>query len=68
MRIAGLNNELKAMSNDDLGIYYIDASPKEGRYFDEGLIHFNTSGLEYFTLRLARELSNFHLTQTDYQP
>ena len=68
IKIAQLNERLQSMNDPGLDISCSDFSPKITRYYNYDKIHFNHTGVKYYSEKVAQYLSNFHVNQTRLNP
>ena len=62
-KIAGLNLHLGSRSNPDIDVHCVDVCPKISRYYKRDKIHFNSSGVQFYALKLSCELKNFQVSR-----
>ena len=63
LKIAGLNEKIKSMSDASLNIHFMDFSPKLDIYYQKDKLHFNEKGVDYYCTQMSQFLSNFRLSQ-----
>ena len=62
-KIAGLNLHLESRSNPEIDVHCVDVCPKITRYYKRDKIHFNSSGVRFYALKLSCELKNFQVSR-----
>ena len=58
-KIAGLNLHLESRSHPDIDVHCVDVCPKITRYYKQDKINFNSSGVQFYALKLSCELKKF---------